>query len=453
MLDFGLLPPEVNSGRMYSGPGPGPLLAASEAWDSLAAELGFAASGYGSALAELTSNSWVGPTSVAMMSAVTPYIDWLTSTGAQAEETANHARAAVAAYEAAFAMTVPPPVIAANRALLAALVATNFFGQNTPAIMMTEALYAEMWAQDAAAMYGYAGASPAAIAGDAVRRSPRRRPTDDGTSSQADAVAKAAATPASQAATVAQNAVVVGAHHDHSDGREHRAAPRRPPRTRSSVGSSNFTKTPPPIPLRRLGRGPDERQPEHDAADTPGLLRGRSRQTSATASGQQLITPAQATALATRAWVDAWRQQASPHWRHRRRQRRTVYGQQCVGPDGRGQHSRAAVGARELARGDARGDGRGPAGQRRTPGRTAGEWNAQRCSDGGQRRSWSRCRTPRQRVRREIRVPALRDAQAARRGITEYGSVRLRPVAVTGPVTGPRRTESFSARPGGAVAL
>ena len=157
---------------MYSGPGPGPLLAASEAWDSLAAELGFAATGYGSALAELTSNTWVGPTSVAMMSAATPYINWLTSTGAQAEETANQARAAVAAYEAAFAMTVPPPVIAANRALLAALVATNFFGQNTPAIMMTEALYAEMWAQDAAAMYGYAGASAAAIAGDAVRRTP-----------------------------------------------------------------------------------------------------------------------------------------------------------------------------------------------------------------------------------------------------------------------------------------
>jgi PPE-repeat protein len=206
VLDFALLPPEVNSGRMYSGPGPGPLLAASEAWDGLAAELGFAASGYGSALAELTSNSWVGPTSVAMMSAITPYIDWLTSTGAQAEETANHARAAVAAYEAAFAMTVPPPVIAANRALLAALVATNFFGQNTPAIMMTEALYAEMWAQDAAAMYGYAGSSAAAATVTPFVQPPQTT-NPDGTSSQADAVAKAAATPASQAATVAQNAV------------------------------------------------------------------------------------------------------------------------------------------------------------------------------------------------------------------------------------------------------
>jgi len=199
VLDFGLFPPEVNSGRMYSGPGPGPLLAASEAWDSLAAELGFAASGYEAALTELTSNSWVGPTSVAMMSAATPYISWLTSTGAQAEEIANHARTAVAAYEAAFAMTVPPPAVAANRALLAALVATNILGQNTPAIMMTEALYVEMWAQDAAAMYGYAGASQLALQVTPFVQPPQTT-SDDGTSSQSNALANAAA-------TVVQNAV------------------------------------------------------------------------------------------------------------------------------------------------------------------------------------------------------------------------------------------------------
>jgi PPE-repeat protein len=204
VFDFGLLPPEVNSGRMYSGPGPGPLLAASEAWDSLAAELGFAANGYGSALAELTSNSWVGPTSSAMMSAATPYIDWLTSTGAQAEETANQARAAVAAYEAAFALTVPPPAVAANRALLAALVATNFLGINTPAIMATEALYAEMWAQDAAAMYGYAGASQLAMQVTSFVDPPQTT-SDDGTSSDSTAAANAAATPASQLATVLQS--------------------------------------------------------------------------------------------------------------------------------------------------------------------------------------------------------------------------------------------------------
>jgi PPE-repeat protein len=206
VLDFAALPPEINSGRMYSGPGPGPLLAASEAWDSLAAELGFAASGYGSALAELTANAWVGPTSMAMISAATPYINWLTSTGTQAEETANHARAAVAAYEAAFTMTVPPPVIAANRALLAALVATNFFGQNTPAIMATEAMYIEMWAQDAAAMYGYAGASQTALQMTPFADPPPTT-SDAGTSSQGSAAANAASTPAGQAASAVQNAV------------------------------------------------------------------------------------------------------------------------------------------------------------------------------------------------------------------------------------------------------
>ena len=194
MLDFAAVAAGDQLGSDVFGSRTGPLLAASEAWDSLAAELGFAASGYGSALAELTSNTWVGPTSVAMISAVTPYINWLTSTGTQAEETANHARAAVAAYEAAFAMTVPPPVVAANRALLAALVATNFFGQNTPAIMATEAMYIEMWAQDAAAMYGYAGASQAALQVTPFVDPPQTT-NDAGTSSQGNAVANAAARP------------------------------------------------------------------------------------------------------------------------------------------------------------------------------------------------------------------------------------------------------------------
>jgi PPE-repeat protein len=205
VLDFGLLPPEVNSGRMYSGPGPGPLLAAAEAWDSLASDLGFASAGYGSTLSELTSGSWTGPTSSAMMAAVTPYVDWLSTTAAQAEETANQARAAVAAYEAAFTMTVPPPAIAANRSLLMALIATNFFGQNTPAIAATEALYVEMWAQDAAAMYSYAAASATASQVTPFV-APAQTANQDGVSNQADAVAKAAATPASHAATVAQSA-------------------------------------------------------------------------------------------------------------------------------------------------------------------------------------------------------------------------------------------------------
>lgn len=159
MFDFGALPPEINSGRMYSGPGPGPLLAAATAWDGISGELFSAATGYESIITELTSSPWVGPASRSMLSAVTPFVSWLSAAAGQAESAAVQARAAVAAYETAFTLTVPPPVIAANRVLLLALIATNFFGQNTPAIAATEADYLEMWAQDAAAMYGYAASS------------------------------------------------------------------------------------------------------------------------------------------------------------------------------------------------------------------------------------------------------------------------------------------------------
>jgi PPE-repeat protein len=161
-MDFGALPPEINSTRMYAGPGSGPMLAAASAWDVLAAELGSAASSYSSVVTSLAEGSWLGPASASMAAAATPYVDWMTTTATQAEETGYQARAAAAAFEAAFAMTVPPAAVAANRAQLAALVATNILGQNTPAIAATEALYAEMWAQDAAAMYGYAGSSAAA---------------------------------------------------------------------------------------------------------------------------------------------------------------------------------------------------------------------------------------------------------------------------------------------------
>jgi len=161
-MDFAMLPPEINSGRMYAGPGAGTMLAAASAWDGLATELYSTAASYGSVISELTAGSWLGPSSVSMAAAAAPYVAWLSSTAAQAELSATQAKAAAAAYEAAFAMTVHPAVIAANRSLLMTLVATNFFGQNTPAIAATEVHYAEMWAQDATAMYGYAGASSAA---------------------------------------------------------------------------------------------------------------------------------------------------------------------------------------------------------------------------------------------------------------------------------------------------
>jgi PPE-repeat protein len=194
-MDFGIYPPEINSGRMYTGPGSGPMMAAAQAWGSLADELYTAASGYQSVVSELTDGVWSGPSSAAMGAAAASYVEWLGATAAQAEETAAQARAAAAGYEAAFAMTVPPPEIAANRSLLAVLVATNFLGQNTPAIAATETLYAEMWAQDALAMYGYAGSSAAATLLTPFT-SPHQNTDPGGTASQAAAVSQASGTAA-----------------------------------------------------------------------------------------------------------------------------------------------------------------------------------------------------------------------------------------------------------------
>lgn len=160
-MDYGALPPEINSVRMYTGPGSGPMLAAATVWDMLAEQLHATAVSYESAVSGLDT-VWQGPSSAHMTAAAAPYRAWLSTTAGQAEDTAMQARAALGAYETAFAATVPPPAIAANRAQLMALVATNFFGQNTPAIMATEATYAEMWAQDTAAMYGYADSAASA---------------------------------------------------------------------------------------------------------------------------------------------------------------------------------------------------------------------------------------------------------------------------------------------------
>jgi PPE-repeat protein len=192
---YAAFPPEINSGRMYSGPGSGPMLAAARAWDGLAAELQSAAGSYSSVISSLTSGPWVGPSSLSMAAAVAPYLSWMQGTALQAAEAASQASAAAIAYETAFAAHVPPTEIAANRSQLASLVATNIIGQNTSAIAATEVQYAEMWTQDALAMDSYAGSSAAASKLTPFTAAPQVT-SEGGLAGQAAAVTQAAATPA-----------------------------------------------------------------------------------------------------------------------------------------------------------------------------------------------------------------------------------------------------------------
>jgi PPE-repeat protein len=193
------LPPEINSGRMYSGAGSGPLIDAAIAWDELATELQSSAASYSSVISSLSSGPWLGPASLSMAAAVAPYLAWMRETAAQAAETANQATAAANAYETAFAAHVPPEEIAANRSQLASLVATNIIGQNNAGIAATEAEYAEMWVQDAVAMDTYAASSAAASKLTPFTPAPQTT-NAGGLGSQAAAVAQATATSAGTSA-------------------------------------------------------------------------------------------------------------------------------------------------------------------------------------------------------------------------------------------------------------
>jgi PPE-repeat protein len=190
VFDFAARPPEINSTLIYSGAGAGPMMAAAASFSSLSSELNTNAAAYESVISQLTGSEWQGPSSSAMAASAQQNIEWLQTTSAQLQEAAAKATASAAAYEAAFTASIPPPVVYANRAQLAALVATNILGQNTPAIAANEAMYGEFWAQDATAMSTYA--ANAATAAQVTPLTPPTQSTNPaGSGAQAAAVSSA----------------------------------------------------------------------------------------------------------------------------------------------------------------------------------------------------------------------------------------------------------------------
>jgi PPE-repeat protein len=163
-MNFSVLPPEINSLRMFSGAGSAPMLAAASAWEGLAAELGVAAESFVAVTSGLTGQWWRGAAAAAMSAAAAPYAGWLGVAAANAAGAAGQARAVAGVFEAARAATVDPLLVAVNRNEFVRLVLSNLLGQNAPAIAAAESVYEQMWAADVSAMAAYhAGAS--AVAG------------------------------------------------------------------------------------------------------------------------------------------------------------------------------------------------------------------------------------------------------------------------------------------------
>jgi hypothetical protein len=173
-MDFGTLPPETNSGLMYSGPGSRSMMNAAIAWDGLADRLYKTATQCSSVISTLAAG-WQGPAATALTQAAATHTGWLNAVAAQAQRTATQAQSAAIAYELALAAMVHPSAIEANRVLRTWLAETNCLGQSSPALADAESDYDQMWAQDVDTMYTYAAASA-----DAVTASPFLSPPPAG---------------------------------------------------------------------------------------------------------------------------------------------------------------------------------------------------------------------------------------------------------------------------------
>jgi PPE-repeat protein len=208
-MEFTILPPEVTSALIHSGPGSESLIQAATAWQQLGRQLEESASAYNSALAPLV-GVWQGPSAAAMTESVEPYLAWLRSTAQQCQQAASSTEAAVAAFNSVSAAVVPLAQVKANRTRLAQLLATNRFGSNLPAISQTEEQYQTMWANNSAALNRYQTTSAQATTLQQFTSPPEVADTA-GTAAQASAVpaagssAKSAATAAAAALPAATN--------------------------------------------------------------------------------------------------------------------------------------------------------------------------------------------------------------------------------------------------------
>jgi PPE-repeat protein len=153
-------PPEVITGRLMSGAGAGPMLAASAQYAAAAAAYEASADRLMAQMTYLAGN-WQGATATAMQATVARQLAWIRILQTQLVLAAARTADQAAAFSTAYASMAQMPRIVENRVTTATLHATNFLGVNTIPIAVREGEYAAMWAQDVAVQSAYWAATVA----------------------------------------------------------------------------------------------------------------------------------------------------------------------------------------------------------------------------------------------------------------------------------------------------
>jgi PPE-repeat protein len=153
-IEYGAMPPELNTARLQAGAGPAPMLQAAAGWEAWAAALEAQAAELAASLTALSA-SWTGMGSDRGVAACMPMVMWLETLAMQAQKRAAQATAQAESYATAATTTPQIPEIVQNHVTHGVLEATNFLGVNTVPIGVNEADYVRMWNLAADVMYGY----------------------------------------------------------------------------------------------------------------------------------------------------------------------------------------------------------------------------------------------------------------------------------------------------------
>ena len=161
--DSALNPPQVNYYQLVTGDEAATAAAAAAAHQATAAMLTAEIATMTTSTTSTAAVGWQGAGGAAMTMTAQAFAGILGMAVAWFEEAVVQATAIVDAYHLAKTTMVPGPVSDQNLVDTEALVATNFIGQNSPAIAALVAEYERQWIQNATIMSSYQGVVTAAL--------------------------------------------------------------------------------------------------------------------------------------------------------------------------------------------------------------------------------------------------------------------------------------------------